>query len=658
MVCCLLQFVFGPQPSILFTYLDNTFGDLLFTIRGSQQTSGSVVIVDIDEASLKEYGQWPWPRDLMADLVHQIHQANPRVMGFDILFSEEDRTSPIHFIERYGDRLHFSPEGQDSSFFSDSEVLLLNHDKRFNQAISAGKTVLGYTFVFQEDFSKETTRQPRKYTQTRVTNSKTNPELYFISAYRPILNIETLHGGLGDGFLNILADTDGIVRHFPLYLLYEEEIYPTLALAMYNLANGCKEIDIIPAAASDDKPLIPIDSIKFPESQEEIQTDLHGQLSLNHRGGPHSFLYISAADVIAGNANFFLRDKYVILGSTAAGDTEFIKTPFSSWLPDVELHATLLDNIIQQDFLIIKDDQEKSFFPLLILLSGLTICLGRYYLDRISSTVLTVIVLLVPSLLQYILFTRYHFIFRTAFCCNLIFIIAAVGTLSNYLLEGRRRNFIKKAFGHYVSPLVINELLQDPKKLELRATTREVSILFCDIRDFTRYAEQASPEELNSFLNTYLSLLTDIILKNKGMVDKYIGDAIMAVWGTPLDDPEHAKNSVKAALEIIEAIERNRENLKTLDNKVVRIGIGINSGIVSAGNFGSRQRFDYTVHGDTVNLAARVENATKIYPVQLLITEYTRKLLDDTVKCRFIDTVQVKGREQKVRLYEPYRILP
>lgn len=625
----------------------------MFRFRGIQDSSGSVVIVNIDEKSLKEHGQWPWPRDLVANLTDQIFSAKPQVVGFDIMFAEKDRTSPALLFERYKDHITFH-EPLDTGE-SNRQELGLDHDVLLAKSMQQGKSVQGYMFLFREDFLKETAVNS---TSPSLVFSIDPPRVPFeqvqlITAYRPILNISELSEGEPKGFLNLFPDTSGTVRQMPLLIALDGSPYPSLSLKMFSLANSLSQADILLDSKSEEN-LYPLQGLSL--GTYFFPTDHYGQMALNFRGPYNTFLYVSASDVLKGTESQLLKEKYVLVGSSAAGIMNLVATPFSSRLPGVEVHATALDNLINDDPMKWLNGTEIWVTYLQVIAGGLLLCFALVFAGPLSGLFLGL------GIFALVIVGNYYFLFLNnlllgpSFVVTALLAIFAAITLCNYLFEGRKRLFIRRAFSHYVAPSVVNELLKNPDKFGLQVDTREVTVLFCDIRNFTSLAENSSPEELSRFLNTYFSLMTEIILKNNGMVDKYIGDAVMAVWGSPLSNPKHGMQGVKAACEMRESIEQHSSKLR-LDGRKIRIGIGINSGAASAGNFGCDKHFDYTVLGDNVNLASRVEELTKLYPVDILLTECTKRELSPEIRTRFIDRVLVKGRFKPVDLFEPLQSL-
>lgn len=646
---CIVLATNGHQQPQLFNNIDDRIFDTMFKFRGSRDTTGSVVIVNIDDKSLKQHGQWPWPRDLVAQLTDRIFDANPVVVGFDIMFAEKDRTSPSLLFENFKDHLtlHPTPNQTDLTPFD----LSLDHDLLLAKAIGRGNSVQGYMFLFREDFQKETPSLSPRSLSTLSIDQKgvAGHELKLVSAYRPIMNIDELNTAKAEGFLNVVPDSEGGVRKIPLFIAHEGTPYPSITLEMYRLVQQQQGARIHTSSTAQGN-IYPLEGISVGETY--FPTDPYGQMAVNFRGPFNTFLYISAADILAGRDSDVLSGKYVIIGSSAAGIMDLVATPFSSRLPGVEVHANILDNLIAGDPMASNIKIKTWLTYCLLIFGGLIMTAGLVFLGPLSGLVVSFAVFSAVKAGNYYFLFLNNQLVGTSFIVVGLLSVFLVTTLFNYLFEGRKRLFIKRAFAHYVAPSIVNDLLKNPSKLDLLVDTREVTILFCDIRNFASLAENSSPEQLSLFLNRYFSLMTEIVLKHQGMVDKYIGDAVMAVWGSPLADSDHALHGVSAASEMIETIKNHAEELQ-LDGKSIEIGIGINSGPASAGNFGCDKHFDYTVLGDNVNLASRVEDLTKLYPVSILLTECTKNELSKELPCRFIDRVLVKGRYKPVDLFEP-----
>lgn len=647
--CCLIYFVIDRNWPDLFAASDNLVRDTMFSIRGPQNSSGSVVIIDIDDSSLEKNGQWPWPRNLVAKLTDKILEAGPKAVGFDLMFSERDSCSPLVFLENSFPLLKTLSEGSKKELQRLADKIS-NSDRNLGRVFADPRIIQGYRFLFQEDFKKGKDNTPAATATLQLDSlDKSFAKIQLTSAYRPILNWGELRTGGSEGFINLLHDRQGTVRKAPLFLLMDNIPYPSLGVEM--VMRGTKTNNPMAHIGSAEKDkYLPVKAISF--NNHLFPTDPYGQIDINFRGPSNTFLYLSATDVMSGSNSSFLNGKYVIIGSTASGTIDLITTPYSSRMPGVEVHANIVDNLLQKDSLVRNDRQQALFSYATLLAGGVFLSSVVVFLHPFIGLVLSALLLTAVCAANYYLFFLSNTIIDISLVVLLIFMIFLTVSTSGYIFEGKRRSFIKRAFVHYVSPGVVNELVRHPEKLDLLVDEREVTVLFCDIREFTSLAEKVSPAELSDFLNSYFSLLTEIIIEHRGMVDKYIGDGIMAVWGTPLENIHHREHAVQAALEMVAAVANNSRSLMLAGRKI-SIGIGMNSGLVSAGNFGCKNRFDYTVLGDTVNLASRIESITKHYPVHILTSQFTMKNGMKEQPGRFIDRVLVKGRHDTVDLYEP-----
>lgn len=645
---CLLWHGFGYEKPELLTAIDNRLFDQMFRFRGVEPDTGSVVIVDIDEKSLRTHGQWPWPRDLVARLVTSIQDAGALVTGFDVVFAERDRTTPAIFFPRFRDLLH--DPGQRKVLDLLMKNPSIDHDIMLGDAIAKGTTVAGYAFLFKTDRMKSDAERPFPSILLRSSPAGTQfQDITLPQAYRAVINIPEIATASSEGFFNVFPDASGTVRNVPLFIALDQIPYPSLAFEMRRLGQGAPEatFHLSTVGKSEKRPLLGVSM-----GDAFVPTDALGQFTVNYRGPAFTFPYLSAADVMARTAPHRLKGKYVLIGSSAAGIMDFVATPFSPVFPGVEVHATIIDNLIRHDPMVHENYTEIGLTYTLVAVGGLLMALALVTLPPLvgSATALALLVAIVTG--DYLVFFRRNQLVGISYPLLTMLTLLLAVTMANYFYEGKRRVFIRNAFSHYVSPSVVAELVKDPRRLSLTVEKKSVTIFFSDIRGFTTLSETLPPDQLGTFMNSYLTVISDIIMKHQGMVDKYIGDAVMAVWGTPLDDPAHAAHAVGAALEITDALTEFSRQWEPMGLSV-HTGIGINTGVVSAGNFGSARRFDYTVLGDHVNLASRLEGLNKIYGATIIISHHTHAALGDLFFCRYIDTVCVKGKTEAVTLYEP-----
>ncbi len=641
---CAVWYSFGYDKPFLLSSIDNRIHDQLFRIRGPRPVSQDVVIVDIDEASLKKYGQWPWPRDLVADLIRRINRAGPVVIGMDIVFSERDQTTPAVCVNRYRHRLG-SPDAETLA-----DILIrdpsMDHDLILGDAIADGNVVAGYFFLKNDDKQKTKNETPFPSITIRIVPETVSyADIRLESAYRAVVNIDEIATARSEGFFNVFPDPGGTVRKVPLFISMDTIPYPSLAFEVVRVAHDIQAATIHVSKNTGSA----LKGVSF--GQFTVPTDARGNLAVNHRGPVYSFPYLSAADILNGDHNESLQGRIVLIGSSATGIGDLVATPFSSTFPGVEVQAAVIDNIISKDIMVHDIRTEIGLTYVVIVTGGLLMLAALVFLPAIPGS------LAAAGLLSGICVADYLFFFKQNQLVGIVYILFSLLTLFitvtviNYFYEGRRRRFIRHAFSHYIAPSVIHQLLQNPDKLKLEIEKKEVTVFFSDIRGFTPLAEQMPPEELGQFLNRYLTVISDIIMTHGGMVDKYIGDAVMAVWGIPVEDEAHASRAVSAAIDIRQALASFNLEQASRDLDLVT-GIGINTGPVLAGNFGSQNRFDYTVVGDHVNLASRLEALNKTYGVDIIVSEYTLAHIRDKFFSRCIDTVMVKGKTKVIDIFE------
>jgi len=649
LAACLVFYSFGNQKPALLTALDNRVADAMFRWRGPLKTTGSVVIIDIDEKSLQAIGQWPWPRDIVAQLIRQILAAQPRVIGLDIMFVEPDRTSPMRYVDELQQIFNIQLPSLKNAAIAPE---VLNHDLALGSAVASGPTVLGYAFQLYDDGLKKVP-QELPFPSCRINvHPETTPfrDLALISAYRGVLNIMDVAQGLSEGFFNVSPDPAGTIRKVPLMMMLDGIPYPSLALEMFRV--GVDQPDITIHASH---------QVKAPKTgllgvsvgQRFIPTDDNGQISVNFRGPAKAFPYLPAVDVLHGRHRAALKDKFVLIGGSAAGLYDLVATPFANLYSGVEVHASIIDNLIAGDPFSHDIFSEIGWTYALIIVGGVFLSLILAYGGPLSGGIGGLLIISAALFGNFQLFFLKNILVGVVYPFLSFLVIFLAVSIGNYFYEGREKSFIRMAFGHYVSPRVVSQLIDNPAKLSLKGEQKQLTVLFSDIRGFTTISEQMNSEQLSFFMNEYLTTMSNCIIDHGGTVDKFIGDAIMAIWGAPLDDRDHAVHALQAAMGMMAQLKETRQDYARRGLPVIDIGIGINTGIMSVGNFGSHARFDYTVMGDHVNLASRLEGANKDYGTHVIISEFTRKELGDRFFCRFIDKVRVKGKNKAVNIYEP-----
>jgi adenylate cyclase len=565
----------------------------------------------------------------------------------DIVFAEPDRTSPIRYTDELQRIYNVKLPALDPSV--DPEVL--NHDLALGNAIASGPTVLGYAFQLHDDGLKTNDEIPFPSCQINILPETTRfRDLALIEAYRGVVNIMDVAQGRSEGFFNVFSDSSGIIRKVPLLMMMDNIPYPSLALEMYRIGAHTNEFTIHASR-----------QVKAPETgllgisvgNRFVPTDDNGRISVNYRGPGKAFPYIPAVDILDDRNHVSLKDKFVLIGGSATGLFDLVATPYANSYSGVEVHATIIDNMINGDPFSHDIFTEIGWTYALIVMGGLLLSLFLAYGGPLSGGIGGLVIILA------VLFGNFHLFFLKNMLVGVVYpfisflVLFLAVSISNYFYEDRQKGFIQNAFGHYVSPRVVSQLIDNPEKLSLKGEQKNLTVLFSDIRGFTTISEQLSSEQLGLFMNEYLTTMSNCIIAHGGTVDKFIGDAIMAIWGAPLDDRDHAVHAVQAAMSMMVKLKETQQDYARRGLPVIDIGIGINTGIMSVGNFGSRERFDYTVMGDNVNLASRLEGANKDYGTNVIISELTKQELGDKFFCRYIDRVRVKGKNKAVDIYEP-----
>ena len=593
-----------------------------------------IVIVDIDSESLHSHGQWPWPRTIMARLVSKISAGSPKVIGFDIVFAEPDRTAPKRVID-----LHAS--GQPPEAVSAYLNKLPNPDRVLAGALADAPTVLGHVFV---DSSAGKTNHPRNVSG-RFATLGPSPQAWAFRFNNVDANLPLLEqASSGSGFFNVLPDIDGVVRNEPLLINYQNTLYPSLVLEMLRIGSGAAT-GLIRSGPNG------IEAVQI--GSHAIPTDEHGQFTVRFAGPPGSFRYVSASDVLTGAVDpVIFRDGYVLIGTSAPGLLDIRTTPTSQAFPGVEIHANALNTVLTGTYLEKPAWAQGAEVLFLLMISILLILL----LPRIGAATSGLLLFLLMVGIAYFSYWSYAYnnlIVDFIYPSLTAVVLFTALTFMNYLQEEQRSKKIRSAFSQYLSPVLVNRLLKNPKSLTLSGEERCMSILFSDIRGFTSISETMAPQELCRFINQYLTPMTEVIMEHQGTVDKFIGDAIMAFWNAPLNDPAHASNCCHAALAMQKKLKELNHCWRQQGVSPIKIGIGIHSGMVRVGNMGSKHRFDYTVMGDAVNLASRLEGITKLYDSPIIVSSATYGMLKKSdLVFRELDRVRVKGKDKAITIFE------
>jgi len=636
-----LSVLYSFIPKTLESF-DNRLRDYMFIVRGEEPDSKNVVIIDIDDKSLKQIGQWPWSRDVVADMLVNLTSGGIGLIAFDVVFAEEDRSNPIKLVEKLGLK---------------TEKEIPDYDYTFAATVAQTPTILGYQFMLSKDDYIQT-KAPDIPAMILEKNRNEHNKNMVISAYGTILNIPIVQdNSYSSGFFNNVPDESGVVRSVPLVIRYNEQLYPSLALETIRTITDTRKIKV----NYDDNGVSNITVGDY-----DIPTDRYGRAIVNFRGGGKTFKYISAADIIDGTFDpKDIEGKIAIVGTSAAGLLDLRATPFDSIYPGVEVHANVIDNILTQNF-ISKPSWVDGLNLIHIFVLAFLLLLLVAYLPLWLALIFIVGIFAGDMYLLFVALFEQGLILNILFPIITIFASVISAMTLNYFLETRQSQAIKGKFASKVSKEVMESLLANPDQDTFAAMSKEITVFFSDVRNFTNISESMpSATVLIEFLNEYMDPMTDIIIKEKGTVDKFIGDAIMAYWNAPGDVPDHAERAIIATMEQLHAIDGLNEKVrqdprfeavvKMADESgvpVIDIGIGLNTGVAVAGEMGSTQRSDYTVIGDPVNLGARLESLCKYYNSKCNISSFTKEKLTGKYIYRFLDLVTVKGKSEPIEIWQ------
>lgn len=610
--------------------------DVYQLIHPRAARQGRVAVVDIDEQSLRALGQWPWPRTIMADMVLKIVGRGGTVIGFDVLFPEPDRSSPEVAAETF--------LGLDDTT-REKLRRLPGNDRVFADAIRASRVVLGQSGYRVSGAAPVA----RPAIQTGIATIGPDPRPFLVDFPHLLRNLPLLdEAAQGHGLFSITPERDGTVRRVPVVAVADGTVVPSLSLEMLRVATGSEAI-LIKTDASGVRSVVVHDL--------EIPTDGKGRVWI-HFSSPSLGRYISAIDLLQDRAPAdSLAGKMVLVGTSAAGLLDLKVTPIHPALPGVELHAQLLESALMQSTL--SRPSYTAFVELLLAtLLSLTLIALAPKMNAGTLFVLGGTTAAVTLGLSWYCFARLDLLIDCTFPLIASFLVYAVLVCTNYMTVSADRYRIRSAFSQYLSPDLVEQLAQSPEKLTLGGEQRELTVLFSDIRGFTAIAElyKDDPQGLTALINRLFTPLTKDIVDRHGTIDKYMGDAIMAFWNAPLADPLHEVNACEAAFAMLDSLQElneQRQREAREDNPVppLRIGIGLNTGLCVVGNFGSDLHFNYSVLGDTVNLASRLEGLTKQYGVPIVIGEKTAQAVQTRFAVLEIDHLQVKGKRELERIF-------
>ena len=627
--------------------------DLHFKLRGTQpQAAERVVIAAIDEKSLAALGRWPWPRSLMADLIRKLSADGAKIIAVDILLSEPEVSGELRAATQLSERLRTlglagSSAGSAVQRELDAFGREADHDRQLAEAVrESGRVILPLVFEVGPDRSGPPPEPSGPAFKSALVSFRHYDEraLYPPPASRratpPISGLAEAAQTLGH--VTMLADPDGTTRWEAVAFEDQGRYYPSLAVQAVRLATGVEPTKLTLDFGRE----LTIGSVAVP-------LDPRDRMLINYAGPGGTFRHLSAVDLLTGKVPpEAVRDRIVFVGATAAGTYDLRVTPTSPIMPGVEKHANVAANILSGRFLRRPDWVELVdlagilLFPLLL----------AWLLPRLRPAVSVGAVALVWA----VLFGAVHLAFRGGLWLPVVYPTLALGltflgiTVYRLLTEERQRLWTKRAFQQFVSPEVVERLMDNPAALQFGGEMRNLTVLFSDIRDFTPYTERHPPQEVVQMLREYLTKMVDQVLAQQGTLDKFIGDGVMAIFGAPVPLPDHAERACRAALGMTRELKALQAKWAAEGREPFKIGIGINTGDMMVGNLGSEQLFDYTVAGDGVNVGARVESLNKEYQTEtsIIISEATYLAAQDALDVRRLGEATVKGKTRPIVVYE------
>ena len=610
--------------------------DLYQVLRPRVATQRPVVIVDIDEKSLKAIGQWPWPRTRIADLIARLTQMGALAIGFDVLFPEPDRMSPAIAADSF--------RNLDDATREKLRALPSN-DEVFADALRHSHVVLG-----ESGLPFVAPQPPGTPPAIGIATLGADPRPFMFDFPGLLRNVPVLEqAASGRGLFTIHTERDGIVRRVPMVMLAQGDIMPSLTLEMLRVVSGASTLLIRTDKAG-------VQTVAVPGFV--IPTDRNGQLWIHF--APHDpARYVSAADVLDGKVPADrVRQRLVLIGTSAVGLLDSKTTPLDPVMPGVEVHAQVLESVLTKSVL-----SAPNYGVGAELLAAVVVGLVIVWLAPILSPAwlllfgAAIVALSIGSSWYFYVHDQLLIDFTYPLLSSLLVYLTLM--FANYMSEQAQRRRIRSAFSQYLSPALVEQLAHSPEKLVLGGEERDMTILFSDVRGFTTISEsfKHDPQGLTHLMNSFLTPLTNAIIERKGTIDKYMGDAIMAFWNAPLDDAVHEVNACEAALDMQERVkllnQKRAEEAKTKGTRFIElnVGVGLNTGPCVVGNMGSDLRFDYSVLGDSVNLASRLEGQTKTYGLPIIIGARTAQAVKDKFALIEVDFITVKGKTEPEVIY-------
>src|SRR5688572_4699689 len=635
----------GLWPFEFLTRVENYLYDVRVRLSLEDTVDPRVVIVDIDEASMAVEGRWPWRRDKLAALVNSLFDDyGVRVVGFDVFFAEPEEMTALALIDELERNARLSAEQRDALR---ARRAAYETDRLFGEALIARDVVLGFAFksrVAPNELARVGALPP----PVELPGSAESFRLVKAAGYTGNLPVLQEAASAGGFFDTPLTDDDGVIRRTPLFQTYEGKLYESLALAVTRIALGSPPIRLAFAGEDEQRRLA---FVELGESR--IPVDRNSGLLVPFHGPVGSFPYVSATRVLKGTApKELLADRIVLIGASAPGLLDIRPTPVAKEYIGVEAHANLVAGILDSAIRYRPAMAPRIELAVLVLF-GLIAALWIARLSPLNGLAQVLLLIVGWSALNLTVWSRNGIVLTLAGPIAYLLVTALLQLAYSYFVEIRRKRALARKFAMYVPPAVVRNLDENEAEVTLQGVSRDMSVLFSDVRGFTTLSEGLDPRELTRLMNAFLTPITDVIQKTgNGTIDKYMGDAVMAFWGALPVDPEHARHAVRAALGVVACVRDLREPFQARGWPALSIGVGISTGTMNVGNMGSEFHTAYTVLGDTVNLGSRLEGLTKQYGVDIIVSGPTAAAVPD-VLFRELDRVRVKGKHEPVAILEP-----
>ena len=644
-----IAYIHGALPLRLVDQLERFAYDarVRLTLQGTMDPR--IVIVDIDDKTLKEQGQWPLPRDKFAQMVDQLFTLyHVKLVAFDVSFPEADRSSDLALL----DKLSAGPLQNDQTFLKQAQDMRpqLERDKLFAASIQHRPVVLGYTFYGENVPGGD--RKVGLLSPPAIPDARGQfPLVEFPKAVGYTTNLPILaQATAAQGFYSNSVDDDGSIRWADQLTEFDGNVYPSLDLAVLQVLQNNAPVNFTFDGGQQD--MGHLEDITVGNAVVPVDDQMRALVP--YRGNYRkSFLYVSATDVIKGVASAdTLKDTIVYVGTSAAGLQDIRTTPVSNVFPGVEVHANFLSGVLDNRVMNAHPQYLRGAQTLLLLLIAVLITWVATSKSVITGSLVMLGTALVVLFGNFALWKYFAVVFPLASPLIFLLMLYVFHSLYGFFVESRGKRHLSRMFSQYIPPELVEEMDTRKETASMESESRELTVMFADVRDFTSISEAMQPKDLSHLMNEYLTPMTRVIHTHRGTIDKYMGDAIMSFWGAPLHYPDHAKYAVETALKMTETLAELNKTFKEKGWPELRIGVGLTTGTMSVGDMGSEFRRAYTVMGDAVNLSSRLEGLTKEYKVQIICSEMTKDAAPDFTYLE-LDRVRVKGKEKPVAIYEP-----